>query len=296
MARRKLVASFITRDQEFQVLQAEDAKRTAKEAGYDMEVVFADGRAITQIKQLFEFITLPAERRPAAILVEPASGDVYERVARNAVRAGIGWMLLNSQADYLDELRRNHPKLPISAVMTDQLEVGRIQAQQYLRLLPRGGEMLYVKQGPFSTTAAAARFEGMQERMTGSGVRIHLTQCDWTEAGAEQAVVGWFRMNKTKNVHLDLIGCQNDSQAVGAYRAFQRHRPEWATLPYTGCDGLPDGGQQLVRNGRLKATVITPSNSGPAVRLVAESMTTHLAPPPLQKLQPRSFPEVSALV
>jgi ABC-type sugar transport system substrate-binding protein len=295
MTKRKLVASFITRDQEFQLLQAEDAKRAAKEAGYEMEVVFADGRAITQIKQLFSFITLPEEERPAAILVEPASDDVYERVANNAVRAGIGWVLLNSQADYLEDLRKSHPELPVSAVMIDQLEVGHIQAQQYQALLPHGGEMLFVKQGPFPNPAAAERLEGMQERMAGSSIRIHTIQSDWTEVGSERAVEGWFRLKGSRNLGLNLVGCQNDSQAVGAHRALLRNRPEWATLPYTGCDGLPLGGQQLVREGRLKATVVTPSTSGPAVRMVTKSLSTHTETPRIQRLKPRSFPEVSAL-
>lgn len=295
MRKRKLVASFITRDQEFQRLQAEDAERVARAEDFEIEVVYADGTSLTQIKQLFAIINLPAPERPSAILVEPASGDDYGRVARDAVRAGIGWVLLNSWAYYIEELRDGRPNLPISAVMTDQVEVGRIQARQFRQLLPNEGAMLYIKQGPFSTSAAADRYRGMQEGIEDSALRVHTTFSDWTEAGTEEALVGWVQRNATPDFVLDLVGCQNDSQALGARRAFEQTRPDWVNLPLTGCDGLPEGGQRLVREGLLTATVITPSNAGPAIKLVAESLARAEAIPPLQMLAPRSYPDVSTL-
>ena len=110
----KIVASFLSREQEFQVLQSADARAAAARHGYEIEVLFAELNAVEQIQQLFRFIHLPVDQRPAAIVVETVTGEGLERVARNAAQAGIGWVLLNRKVAYLDELRANHPGLPLS--------------------------------------------------------------------------------------------------------------------------------------------------------------------------------------
>jgi len=51
----------------------------------------AEGNAVVQIHQLSACVHAPGERRPAAIVVETVVGEGLERVARNAVKAGIGW-------------------------------------------------------------------------------------------------------------------------------------------------------------------------------------------------------------
>ena len=101
----RVVASFLSRDQEFQVLQAEDARRAALRHGLELEVLFADNNAIEQIQQLFRFIYLAQAERPSAIVVETVTGEGLERVARNAAQAGIGWVLLNRRVAYIEDLR-----------------------------------------------------------------------------------------------------------------------------------------------------------------------------------------------
>ena len=59
--------------------------------------LFADNNAVQQIHQLFRHVHAPEGERPAAIVVETVTGEGLERVARNAVAAGIGWVLLNRQ-------------------------------------------------------------------------------------------------------------------------------------------------------------------------------------------------------
>src|SRR4029077_18551261 len=133
----------LTRDQEFQRLQALDAQEAAARHGLGVEVVFADNNAIEQIQQLFKYIYRPEAERPAAIVVQTVTGEGLERVARNAVQSGIGWVLLNRRVPDRDDLRRKHPRLPIASVGTDQIEIGRIQGRQFRALLPSGGAVLY---------------------------------------------------------------------------------------------------------------------------------------------------------
>jgi len=126
----KVVVSLLDAGQEFQQLQAKDAREAASRLSLELEVAFAEGHAVVQIQQLFKHIhALPGER-PVAIVVEPTTGEGLERVARNAVKAGIGWILVNADVAYLDELRAAHHELPIASVGTDQVEAGRIQGRQ----------------------------------------------------------------------------------------------------------------------------------------------------------------------
>jgi len=67
-------------------------------------------------------------------------------------------------------------------------------------------------------------------------------------------------------------------------------------VPFTGCDGLPEGGQKLVRERVLAATIVTPSNAGPAVDLVANALETGERPPAQLVLPPRSFPPEAELL
>ncbi len=105
----KVVVALLNAEQEFQQLQAKDALEAARRLKLDVDVSFAEGHAVVQIQQLFKHIHAPAAERPVVIVVEPATAEGLERVARNAVKAGIGWVLVNAGVAYLDELRAAHP-------------------------------------------------------------------------------------------------------------------------------------------------------------------------------------------
>ncbi|MFI5184622.1 MAG: substrate-binding domain-containing protein [Vicinamibacteria bacterium] len=288
----KLVVGLLAEDQEFQRMQADDARTAAVHAGFDVQILFAENSAILQIQQLYKAIHAPEDQRPKAIIVETVVGEGLGRVASAAARAGVGWVLINRKVSYLEGLRREHPGLPIAAVSTDQVEVGRIQARQFQALLPSGqGLVLYV-QGPADTSAAQERLQGVREGLAGGPIDLKILDGQWTEASGEQAVQRWLRLKSSEELHPDVVGCQNDAMAVGVRRALEAWaaRPELARLPLTGCDGLPDGGQRLVNMGQLAATVIAPSNTGPAVEAVARALKTRQPIPGELFLKPSSYP------
>ena len=297
MSHSPILVSLLAQDQEYQRLQADDARTTAARAGFEAEVVFAENSAVLQIQQLYRAIHRPAEARPAAIVVETVVGEGLERVARAATQAGIGWILVNRRVAYLEDLRRGHPELPIALVGTDQLEVGRLQARQFRALIASGrGVVLYV-QGPPDTSAAQERRQGATEGLAGTGIEMRVLDGDWSEASGERAVERWLRLKTSEGVRPDVVGCQNDSMAVGAGRALEawRARPELARLPRTGCDGLRDGGRRLVDVRQLAATVITPSNTGPAIELLARSLRSRQPAPAEILLPPTSYPALEEL-
>jgi ABC-type sugar transport system substrate-binding protein len=284
----RVVVALLSAEQEFQQLQAKDARDAAARLGLEVEVVFADGHAVVQIQQLFKHIHAPEVERPSAIVVEATTGEGLERVARNAVRAGIGWMLVNTRVAYVDELRAAYADLPIAMLGADQKEVGRIQGRQCRSLLPGGGKMLCV-QGPADSTVTLDRLAGLKEAL-GAGFEFRGLNGDWTVASGERAVASWLRLKTAEAFRPDVVVCQNDSMAVGARKALLQHHPDWGSSPFLGCDGLADGGQRMVAQGDLAATVVVSSNTGPALEIVSRWLRTRQIPSREVLLPPRSHP------
>jgi ABC-type sugar transport system substrate-binding protein len=293
----EVVVALLTEDQEFQQMQATDAREAGARLDLEVEVLFAENNAIVQIQQLFHAVHAPEEARPAAIVVEAVALAGMERVCRNAVKAGIGWVMLNGTMVVIDELRREHPEVLVSSVLADDVEIGRIQGRQARALLPSGGALLLV-QGPPETPSAEGRMQGLEEVIRGTDVELRRAlHGDWTEASGEKAVTSWLRLKSSEAQRPDLMVCQNDAMAVGALKAMQQLRPEWENVPCTGCDGLPAGGRRLVESGELAATVVKPTTTGPALELVSRAIggqvgasSIVLAPrshPPEDELRPR---------
>jgi ABC-type sugar transport system substrate-binding protein len=288
-----VLVGLLSEHQEFQRMQAEDARSTGARRNLDVEVVFAENNAVLQIQQLYRGIHRPPEERAAAIVVETVVGEGLERVARAAVKAGVGWILVNRRVGYIADLRRQRPDLPICGVGTDQEAVGRLQARQVLALVPGGrGLVLYV-QGPSDTSAAAERLAGLTAGLSGTGVEVRLLVGDWTEESGRRAVERWLSLKTSEGLRPEVIACQNDSMAAGARQAIiAAARRELAGVRLTGCDGLVEGGRRLVDQGVLAATVVTPSNTGPALELVARSLAHGDHPDMELLLQPTSYPEL----
>ena len=133
MSKPKVLVSLTTNDNDYQREQAASAEDAAKRAGVEIQIIYAENDAINQSQQLLKAIQSPAGTRPDAVVFEPV-GTGLPQVARAAVAAGIGWVVLNREVDYLNELRRT-AKAPVFGVTTDHTEVGRIQGRQFVPLL-----------------------------------------------------------------------------------------------------------------------------------------------------------------
>jgi len=281
------VVCLTSAEQEYQALQGEDAKSAGRRLAAKVEVLFAEDNAVLQIQQLFRFVHAPEPDRPAAILLHTRVPDGLERVARNG--AGIGWLLLNRTAPYIESLRGEHPALAVAAITTDHLEIGRIQARQLERLRPAARQVLYV-QGPADAPAARQRLEAFEAAARERALELKVLNGEWTDASAEKAVTAWLRLKTAERFVPDAVVCQNDNMARGTRRVLELLRPEWARAPFLGCDGLPSGGRRDVDEGRLAATVGIPSCAGPAVEIALRWKSGGLVPPAETVLAPAPYP------
>lgn len=295
MKKPTIVLSLTTRDNDYQIEQANAAQDAAGRLGVELHIVDALNDASNQSQQLLKFVQAPTDQRPSAIIFEPV-GTALAQVARAAATAGVGWVVLNREVDYLADLRRSFA-VPLFAISTNHEEVGRLQGRQMGALLPAGGTALYI-QGPSGSDAAQQRANGMTETKPQS-IQIRAMKAQWTEASAYQAVSSWLRLAIAKDLGIGLVAAQDDSMALGARKAFEEqsgpNRDRWLSLPFIGCDGMPATGQAWVRRGLLAATVVIPPNAGVAVEMVIKALQAGSQPPERTMTAPTSYPPLNTL-
>jgi ribose transport system substrate-binding protein len=293
MHNQNVVVALTTRDNDYQAEQSASATEVASRLGVKISVIYADNNAVNQCQQLVKIIQDKAQR-PDAILVEPVGTPMYQ-VAKAAVAAGIGWGILNREADYIPELRRAAP-VPVFAVSPDQQEVGRIQGKQ-LAAFATEGNILYIE-GPSSSSAANLRTKGMLSTKP-SKVEVKVLKADWSERGAHQAVKSWLSLSTSGQLHIRAVVCQNDAMAMGAREAFaslpKAAREQSLNVPFTGCDGVTKTGQEWVRSGQLRATVVIPPMAGLALEMLAKAVSTGSMPAERTLCAPRSFPAIAEI-
>jgi ribose transport system substrate-binding protein len=284
-------------DNSYQHEQATSARETALQLGAEVQIFHAGNDAVTQSRQVLEIVQSRSTARPDAILLEPLTTTGLVRAAEAAVSTGIGWVVLNSDVDYLDRLRGGS-NVPVFSVTRDHIEIGRIQARQFAALLPRGGSILYV-QGPANNSAAVQRTTGLESAKP-ANIQIKALRSNWEEASAYQAVNAWLRLSTNRAISIDLVGCQYDGIAQGARRAFEElpdraERERWLRLPFTGVDGLPLEGKAWVDQGILAATVVSLTTTQVALQMVIRALGNGAQPPLRTLIELASYPAIEHL-
>jgi ribose transport system substrate-binding protein len=297
MEKLRILVSLTTNDNDYQIEQAQSAEQMARRLGVEIQIVYADNDAITQSTQSLKAIQADEKQRPAAVVFEPVGGTALPQVARAAASAGVGWAVLNRDANYIPELRKSS-SAPFFGVSSDHLEIGRIQGRQFAALLPHGGSILYI-QGPAENSAAKERTMGMQETKP-SNIHCILLRAQWTEESSQRAVRSWLKLSTSQKATIDLIGAQDDSMAMGARKAFEElpnesEQERWLKLPFTGCDGLPKTGEAWVRSGILAATVFVPPNTGQAIQMLVDAIQNGKKAPERALTVPISIPSLQEL-
>ncbi|HUL35257.1 MAG TPA: substrate-binding domain-containing protein [Candidatus Eisenbacteria bacterium] len=297
MSKLRILVSLTTNDNDYQIEQANAAEQAARKFGVELQLLYAVNDAINQSTQILNAIQAVEDARPNAILFEPVGGTALPQVARAALDAGIGWVVLNREATYVPELRRL-AKAPVFVVTVDHVEIGRIQARQCAALLPKGGSVLYV-QGPSENSAAKDRAKGMLE-VKPANLHLITLKGQWTEDSATRTVRSWLKLPTSKKAAVDLVAAQDDSMAIGARKAFQEvtneiDRERLLAAPFLGIDGLPKTGQAWVRSGLLRATIFSPPNTGQAIEMLVDALENKKPQPERAISQAVSLPPLDSL-
>jgi ribose transport system substrate-binding protein len=295
MKRLNFLISLTNDDNDYQQEQARAAQKAALRLGVSIEVIHANNDAVAQSQQLLRYVQDASVKRPDAIMFEPAGGTAFPQVARAATAAGIGWVVLNHEADYLAEMRRTH-KVPVFSITSDHEEIGKIQGKQFRALLPNGGTVLYIE-GPPNSAAAKARTRGMNATKP-ANVLVKSMRANWTEESAYKTVSSWLKLRTSQASQIDLVGAQDDSMAMGARKAFgelpDADANKWMKIPVTGCDGMPKTGQAWVRSGKLTATIFIPPNTDLAIEMLVEAFRGTKMPE-CKLTEPESVPKLEEL-
>jgi ribose transport system substrate-binding protein len=296
MKKLNFLLSLTNNENDYQQEQAAAAEKAARRLGVDVKIIHAGNDAVGQSQQLLEFIQCSTGSRPDAIVFEPAGGTAFPQIARAAAAAGIGWVVLNHEVDYLAQLRQAY-QVPMFSISSHHEEVGRIQGRQFAALLPQGGSLLYIE-GPANSSAAKERTRGMNSTKP-VHIQIKTLRANWTEESSHRAVSSWLRLSTSLGAHIDLVGAQDDSMAAGARKAFTEiggeDRERWLKIPFTGCDGLPKTGQSWVRSGLLAATIYIRANADLALEMLTEAFRTGSALPESKLTVPESIPSLQEL-
>jgi len=294
MKNLNVLVSLITEDNDYQLEQAVSAQTAGLKVGASVEIIYAGNDAVRQTQQILTYVQDPA-KRPDAILVEPV-GTGMPQIAKAAVSAGIAWGVINTEVDYISDLRQ-HSMVPIFGLLSDHTQIGRIQGQQISSIIEQGC-VLHIE-GPSVRDVARMRTQGMRETKPPT-VDVKTLKGDWTQKSGYNAVKSWLSLSTSKQLHIGLIACQNDDMAIGARRALEeisnpQERDNLLSLPIIGCDGLPRSGQAWVKQKRLAATVVSPPIMGSALELLASSLQKGSQPPERTIVAPSSFPTLKEL-
>jgi ABC-type sugar transport system substrate-binding protein len=296
MKKLNFLVSLITNENDFQLEQAKASEDAARKLGVSVQITYAANDAINQSQQLLSVIQSSGEH-PDAIIVEPVGGTGLPHVARAAVSAGIGWVVLNRETDYISQLRSVSPS-PVFCVSANHLEAGRIQGQHMAAFVPKDGTAFYI-QGPSTTAAARQRALGLDQTKP-VGIKLIHFKGNWTEESAYKAVSSWMKLSTSKKTQIDMVVGQNDDMAMGARKALQEQadmevRDKWLSVPFSGCDGLQKTGQAFVRSGLFAATIVIPPNTSVAMELLTECFRSGKQPSELVLTTPVSFPPLEDL-
>ena len=297
MKKLKFVVSLTTRDNDYQMEQATAAEEAAQRFGANVQILDAENDAILQSQQLLKIIQSNTEAHPDGIIFEPVGGTAMPQVARAAAAAGIAWVVLNREVEYIAELRSTY-KIPIFSISSDHEQIGRIQGSQISAMFPKSASVLLI-QGPAESLAARQRTSGMYESKP-ADVQVKLMKANWTEASAYKAVSAWLKLSTSQQALIDVIAAHDDSMAMGARKAFQELadanlRSRWLKVPFLGIDGVRKTGQSWVQQGLLAATVIVPTNTGKAIEMLTHALNAGTLPPVKTLTVPKSFPTIEEL-
>src|ERR1700687_4184019 len=130
MKKLKFILSLTNNDNDYQIEQAATAEQAARRRGVEVQIIHAENDSVTQSQQLLKIIQSRSYAQPNGIIFDPGGGTALRKVARAAAIAGIGWVVLNRDVEYIPELRKAY-RVPAFTITSDHEENVRIPGPQF---------------------------------------------------------------------------------------------------------------------------------------------------------------------
>lgn len=283
---------------DYQRLLGESAKVAARRLEVDIDIRFAEGSTNKQWQHYADAINYKFD----AVISMPLDDDSISRRVTETLENKIPFWVLNRMPDYVDELRERFPDVPLAVVTPNQVHVGRIQAQQCIKLLGGIGKILYVVHGLAKNGSSLMRAQGMEEGLKGSGVTILATiKGRWDFKEAYNAMMNWIEYRQNSSLRIpdlnpSLVVCQSEGMVRGVEEALKLATDrDLRDLPVIGCDGTPEF-KDAVDTGKRYATVELPLTAEVALTQVVTWLRQRKLPKDLTtQLSPQSYPMVERL-
>lgn len=186
------------------------------------------------------------------------------------------------------------------SVTANQLEMGRLQAEQILRLLSRrqGTEcnFLYIT-GPEYSSATQLRIAGAVEALLKNDVNVLARHADWSGNDADEVIASWLA-DGGQLEDLDVVAAHSDGIARGLRKSLIARGSN--DIPVLGMDGTDILGVPLVRGQELCATVVQPLGIEEVFEIYQALVLEKMRPEDLSsgrdfRLRPFSFPPIEDL-
>lgn len=273
--------------------EIDDVLLASRELGVEVEFVDATD-AILQGQQIMSAIDSKGKEPYAGILVMPL-GTNLPHLARAAAKAGVGWAVMQREADY--EGIGDGQRPPVISISCDNLEVGRIQGRQMATLLPKGGTVLYIE-GPSMSVVSQMRRDGMLQTKP-ANITLRTIHSKWGREFAQQAIVSWMKLSTFRETKFDMVASVADGMTMGAREELlksvgPKDRDQWANIHYLGCNGCRETGMVWLSQGQLTATVRLPRLAGLGLRNLHKALNGDRVER-RTVLAPESFPDMGQL-
>jgi len=242
----------------------ENWKRATREAmarelsfhpGTELIYRSANDNSDLQVRQIRELLNQNID----ILLVSPNEAKPLTSVVEEAYNRGIPVVIID---------RKTYSDLYTSFIGINNYELGKMAAD-YVAHYVRDTANIVEAIGLPGSTPSVERQRGFEDRIRQSP-HIHIkarVYGSWLQDKSTAA----FLTIKQQLAPTDVVVAQNDPMAQGAYEVYKSLGME-RTARFFGIDGLPgpDGGIQLVADGILKATFLTPTGGEEAIKTAFE--------------------------
>lgn len=217
-----------------------------------LEFASADDSDQRQIEQIQEFV----DKKVDLLIVSPNSASRLSPILDKAYDSGIPVIVFDRHTD----------SEKYTAFMgADNYNIGQTMGRLIAEQMEGRGTLVEIT-GLRGSSPAIERHSGFLDAMAQyPGIRVISSELgDWTEESGERAMEAVLREYDGK---IDCIFGHNDRLAMGARKVALRHGHK--DIIYYGVDALPSsgGGIELVKEGKLRASYIYPTQGVELMRL-----------------------------